>query len=243
MLSHVVIVPDNARQPAGSGKDSLPVIVVLSVYDPVDVLIQVPFTWIDPPVNVVDLHGVAVVPAPSPERFNVPVGSRHPDSTVQVPTRLPPQAVTAEMLVHDVALPPLELDDALAPDEVPELEPEFVPDDDPELDPDPPELELALEGPASGVLDVLDPPQETAATAKNIPTVVRVWMDARCILIGGLPGRSCKSLGSSDLTLMSNIVATWYHALPTESPKPRLGSIFRPRGTIRAPTYLSMTNT
>lgn len=135
-------------------------------------------------MNGADLHGALAVPAPRGEMFSVPLGSRHADETVHVPTRFPPQAVTLETLEQVVPLaPPVELD-ALpvpAPDEAPVLDPVFVLDDPPKLGPEMPE---------SVSLEVLElyVAQEMAAAPKTLPTVMRVWMCVWCFFMGELPG-------------------------------------------------------
>jgi hypothetical protein len=164
-LSQVVVVPDSVKQPWGRVKDSLPVVVVLSTYDPSDFAVQVPVTWREPPVNEPVLHGALAVPAPSDERSSEPLGSRQDDETDHIPTTLPPQPVTLEKLMQAGVLPLLELDDdpepelPVVPDDAPALVPEDVEDEvfEPPLEDDPlPALKELSPG--------LDDPQATATT-------------------------------------------------------------------------------
>ncbi|HEX5270612.1 MAG TPA: hypothetical protein VFW33_09010, partial [Gemmataceae bacterium] len=69
---------------------SVPVVTVSSVYVPSPAALQVPLTWSDPVINA------DVQPAPTTDGSSVPLTVRHDDVTIQVPTTLPPQAVTFE---------------------------------------------------------------------------------------------------------------------------------------------------
>lgn len=77
---------------------SVPVVSVSSVYVPSLAAVQLPLTWSDPVISA------DVQPAPTTEGSSVPLTVRHDDVTVQVPTKLPPQAVTFE---HEAPEPPL----------------------------------------------------------------------------------------------------------------------------------------
>src|SRR5450432_1202291 len=76
---------------------SSPVVVVLSEYVPSALAVHVPVTCKEP------VTGAVAQPAPTSIRSRLPLTLRHDDVTFQVPTTLPPQAVTLE---QDAAAPP-----------------------------------------------------------------------------------------------------------------------------------------
>jgi hypothetical protein len=176
--SQVMGVDERNRHAAGRVNCSLPLVVVLSVI-PLAVATQLPVTVSDPPVIGAEVQGVAGIPMFSSERSSWPETLKHDVVSFQVPTMLPPQAVTFGEAVQDA--PPLEpdeppeLDDPLAPD-CPELDP---PLDPLEPEPDPPELdpELAAEPDEEPELPLLGgesvEPDEQAARTMAAPGASR----------------------------------------------------------------------
>ena len=179
--SQVMAVDERNRHAAGRVNCSLPLVVVLSVI-PLAVATQLPVTVSDPPVIGAEVQGVAGIPMFSSERSSWPETLKHDVVSFQVPTMLPPQAVTFGEAVQDA--PPLEpdeppeLDDPLAPD-CPELDPPLDPLDPLEPEPDPPELdpELAAEPDEEPELPLFGEesvePDEQAATTTAAPGASR----------------------------------------------------------------------
>jgi hypothetical protein len=103
---------------------SVPVVTVSSVYVPSPTAVQAPVTCSDPVI------GAEVQPAPTTDGSSVPLTVRQDEVTVQVPTTLPPQAVTFE---QDAPAPP---DAEIPPPAAPPLPslppvPDVVPDPEP----------------------------------------------------------------------------------------------------------------
>jgi hypothetical protein len=96
-----MVVPDICRHEAANVNVSLPDVVVLSEYVPLDLAIQVPVTRRDP------VTGAGAQFKPNTDMSSLPVTSRHDDVTVQVPTTSPPQGCTLEQDAPPA--PPLEL--------------------------------------------------------------------------------------------------------------------------------------
>ena len=95
--SQVTGVDEMTRQTGASVNCSSPVVVVSSEYVPSALAVNVPVTCSDP------VTGADGQPAPTSDRSRSPLTFRHDDVTVQVPTTLPPQAVT---LGQDAPPPP-----------------------------------------------------------------------------------------------------------------------------------------
>lgn len=86
--SQVTGVDEITRQDGPSVNCSSPVVVVLSVYVPSALAVNVPVTASEP------VTGADGQPAPTSERSSVPLTLRQDDATVHVPTTLPAQGVT-----------------------------------------------------------------------------------------------------------------------------------------------------
>jgi len=83
------VVPDTFRHTGATVISAVPDVVVLSVYVPSDLALQVPLTFSDAETVMV------VQPIPSPDASISPLTSRHDDATLQVPTTSPPQGDTS----------------------------------------------------------------------------------------------------------------------------------------------------
>src|SRR5690348_14200230 len=100
--SQVVVVPESIKHPAGSSRSAEPVVVVPSVYEPLDVAVQVPVT-VSEPFSVTFLQLLGSSPAIEMSRLLLD-SFRHDELTVQVPVTSPPQA---ETLVQEPEPPPV----------------------------------------------------------------------------------------------------------------------------------------
>jgi hypothetical protein len=90
MPSQVTMVPDSIKQPASSKTVALPVVVVPSVYVPLEFAVHVPFTWSEPEIDAtLQVRGSR----PTSEVSSAPLSDTHDDVTFQVPTTLPPHGV------------------------------------------------------------------------------------------------------------------------------------------------------
>jgi hypothetical protein len=110
------MVPEMFKHMAASASCTVPVVVVLSEYVPLELPVHVPDTWSDP-VTDADAQ-----PTPRFVRSASPLTLRHDDITVQTPTTLPPHGVPP---AHAPAAPPPEVP-PVPPDPLLELPP--VPD-------------------------------------------------------------------------------------------------------------------
>jgi hypothetical protein len=159
------------KHDAGNVSCSVPDVVVLSEYVPPDFAVHVPVTWRDPVTDAEQFR-------PIPDRSSEPDTFRHDDVAFQVPTTLPPQAITLE---HDAGAPPLE------PDELPEL----APDDPPELEPllGPGDPELASEPLSADHPEPLfeNDPQARVKTVNAAAMAIRLLMIVSGFFIGELP--------------------------------------------------------
>ena len=153
---HWRTVPERILHPAGRSSSSVPVVVVPSVYVPSELAVHVPLTLRDP-VIVTFLQLPGSRPAAEMSR-SLLLRSRHAELAVQVPTTLPPQAVT---FVHDVPPPP-----------VPPLALPPVPTEPPL----PPVLELppVPEGLFEPVLEQANP--------RIVRAVIRMRGEVRCVM-------------------------------------------------------------
>jgi hypothetical protein len=95
--SQVVVVPESIKQAGASSSDSVPVVVVWSVYVPSALAVHVPVTWSDP------VTGAGAQFNPASVRSCSPLNVRQDDVGFHVPTTLPPHGATLE---HDMAAPP-----------------------------------------------------------------------------------------------------------------------------------------
>ena len=119
---HDTGVDEITRHEGPSVNCSSPVVSVSSTYVPSALAVNVPVT-VSEPVTGADGH-----PAATRVRSSVPLTLRHEDATVQVPTRLPPHAVTfgqegAPVPPAPVAPPVAELPAAPVDPPRPELHP------------------------------------------------------------------------------------------------------------------------
>jgi len=93
-------VPERTKHPATMSRRGVPVVVVPSTYVPLALAVKVPVTLKDPEIpTLVQVRGSR----PSQDGSTLPFTVRHEDITFQVPTTLPPQAVTS---AHDPPVPP-----------------------------------------------------------------------------------------------------------------------------------------
>jgi len=102
MSSHLIMVPESRKHPAGNFISTLPVVVVPSVYVPSAFAVKVPVTLSDP-AAVTGLQLEISSPA-APMSRALALNLRHDDVTFQVPTTLPPHAVT---LAQPPVVPPV----------------------------------------------------------------------------------------------------------------------------------------
>ena len=86
--SQLTGVDEITRQAGANVNCSSPVVTVPSEYVPSALAVNVPVTVREP------VTGADAQPAPAKDRFRSPLTFRQDDATVQVPTTLPPQAVT-----------------------------------------------------------------------------------------------------------------------------------------------------
>jgi hypothetical protein len=105
----LVWVEEITRHDGAKVKCSSPVVIVLSVYVPSALAVQLPVTCSEPTTGAVG-H-----PAPTNDKSRLPLILRHDEVTFQVPTKLPPQAVTFEQVAPIPPPPKLTFAPACSP--------------------------------------------------------------------------------------------------------------------------------
>jgi len=146
----VVVVPDTCRQDAGISTCAVPVVIVLSEYDPSELAVHVPVTWRD------SVSVAVAQPRSAGTMFTLPLTFRQKDVTDQVPTTVPTQGVTLVQVDPPppvALLPPVEFWPPVAATPPVALEPPVVAL--PPVDDDPP--------PATALPPVDDNPPTVAA--------------------------------------------------------------------------------